>query len=258
MTDHEAKEILRLFRPGSADSSDPAFADALALCERDPELKKWFDDHCALYLALRAKFKAIVVPEGLKEQIIAERPTHRAPVWQRAVILAGAVAAVFMVVSTYHQWHRPSEPNDFAAYRSSAISFATRGGGYAMDEHSNDPKQIRSYFAGKNVIADYVIPANLEKNAQLVGCASFTWKLKNVSMICYSSGKPLDPGQQSDLWLFVTDSTTTPDSPTSASPRFDQITGKDGLIAASWTADGRTYVLATRGDEQFLSKYLGD
>ncbi len=258
MTDHEAKEILKLYRPGSADSSDPAFADALALCERDPELKKWFDDHCALYLALRAKFKAIVVPEGLKEQIIAEHPIRRAPVWQRAVILGGAVAAAFMIVSSYHQWHRPSDPGDFAAYRNYMVGFASRGGGYAMDERSNDPKKVRSYFAGKNVIADYVIPANLQKNAQLEGCASFTWHGKNVSMICYSSGRPLDPGQASDLWLFVTDRTTTQDTPTAPSPKFDKVDGKDGLIAASWTADNRTYVLATRGDEQFLGKYLGD
>ncbi len=258
MTDHEAKEILRLYRPGSADSSDPAFAEALALCDRDPELNKWFDDHCALYLALRAKFKAIAVPDGLKEQIIAERPIHRAPVWQRAVILAGAVAAAFMIVSGYHQWHRSSDPSDFAAYRDYMVGFASRGGGYAMDERSNDPKQIHSFFVGKNAIADYIIPPNLQKNAALEGCASFTWHGKNVSMICFSSGRPLDPGQASDLWLFVTDRTTTPDRPASATPRFDTVSGKDGLIAASWTVDKRTYVLATRGDEQFLGKYLGD
>jgi hypothetical protein len=258
MTDHEAKEILSLYRPGTADSADPDFAEALALCERDPELKKWFDHHCALYLALRAKFKAIAVPEGLKEQIIAERPIHRTPVWQRAVILAGAVAAVFMILSTYNQWRPHSDPSDFAAYRNYMVGFATRGGGYAMDIRSHDPKQIRSYFTGKNAIADYAVPANLQKNARLEGCASFTWHGKNVSMICYSSGRPLDPGQASDVWLFVTDHTTTPDMPTANSTKFDKVNGQDGLITASWTAENKTYVLATRGDEPFLNKYLGD
>src|SRR5215469_7832190 len=94
MTDNQAKEILKLYRPGTADAEDASFAEALALCERNPELKNWFTQHCALYSALRAKFKQIPVPEGLREQIVSERKVHTVPAWQKAVLLVGAVAVV--------------------------------------------------------------------------------------------------------------------------------------------------------------------
>src|SRR5260370_3765428 len=73
MTNQQAKEILMLFRPGTDDPADPDFARALALAKGDPELASWFDEHCQAREAIRVRFKAIAVPEGLKEQILAER-----------------------------------------------------------------------------------------------------------------------------------------------------------------------------------------
>src|SRR4029079_15043537 len=52
MNTQQAKEILSLYRPGTADAEDPSFAEALRLCERDPELERWFSEHCAVYSAL--------------------------------------------------------------------------------------------------------------------------------------------------------------------------------------------------------------
>jgi hypothetical protein len=252
MTKQEAKEILKLYRPGTADAADPDFVEALEFCERDAELKNWFADHCAVYAALRSKFKQIAVPEGLKEQIIAERPVHRAPLWQRAVLLAGAVAVVALVAFNLQQRWRPSEPHDFAAYRSYMDGLAQRG--YYMDLLTNNLDQIRLFLVQKQAIADYVLPAELEKNAKAAGCvASITWQGKPATMICFQSGRPLKPGAQSDLWLFVTDRTTTTDAPVASVPAYKKA---DGLITASWTVGNRTYVLSTEGDEQFLSKFL--
>src|SRR5436190_22106057 len=123
MNSENAKEILRLYRPGTADADDPSFADALALCERDAELNRWFKENCAVYTALRAKFKQIAVPEGLKEQIIAERQVHITPIWQKTILLAGAVAALVIVIFGFSQFAHPRDPNDFAAYRSHVTSF---------------------------------------------------------------------------------------------------------------------------------------
>ena len=69
----EAKEILVLYRPGTTDDHDPSFAEALEYCERDPELKHWFDGHCDVYRTLRQRFKELPIPNALKEQIVAER-----------------------------------------------------------------------------------------------------------------------------------------------------------------------------------------
>ncbi len=253
MTDQEAKEILKLYRPGTADAEDPAFAEALAFCEQSGELKQWFAEHCALYSALRAKFRQIAAPEGLKEQIIAERRVHTAsvPIWQKAVILAGVVAAVALIVFEVQTRWQPRERHDFAAYSSYMVSVAIRG--YGMDTNTNDLNAIRQYLAGQKDIADYNLPENLEKKAKPAGCVATTWRGKHVSMICFQTGRPLKHGKQSDLWLFITDVSTASDTPTSATPQFKQT---NGTVTASWTIGSRTYVLAAEGDKGFLSRFL--
>jgi hypothetical protein len=251
MTNNQAKEILQLYRPGTADAVDPEFTEALELCERDPELKTWFGNHCALYAALRSKFKQIAVPEGLKEQIIAERRVHTTPMWQKAVILAGAVAAVVMVAFKLMQPGTPPERHDFAAYRDYMGSMAA--GAYAMETNLTDLDQIRLFLAQKNAIADYVVPDNLKANAKVVGCVETTWQGKKVSMICFQSGRPPRPGYPSDLWLFVSDRTIAKDAPVASNPALE---AANGMATASWTVGNRTYVLAAVGDEQFLGKFL--
>jgi hypothetical protein len=72
-------------------------------------------------------------------------------------------------------------------------------------------------------------------------------------MLCFRSGQPLPPGRQSDLWLFVVDGSTVRNGPASSSPAITQVSK---LMTASWTQDGKTYILAAAGDEQFLRKFL--
>jgi hypothetical protein len=58
----KAKQILMLYRPGTADEHDPDMAEALALLKHDPELVRWFAEHAALQEALRAKFRQLPLP----------------------------------------------------------------------------------------------------------------------------------------------------------------------------------------------------
>lgn len=256
MTHSEAKEVLKLYRPGTADTTDPSFAEALAWCERDAELKKWFEEHCDLYSAMRAKFKQIAVPEGFKEQIIAERKVHtgKVPVWQKAVLLAGAVAAAALIVfEIYSNW-RPSEPHDFASYRSHMVGYAERDYG-RMDIYTNDLNVIRQTLAQSDSITNYVLPKNLEKNAKAAGCVATTWQGKKVSMICFQTGRQLRPGVPSDLWLFVIDQSSASSPPTSSTPVYKQ-EPEPGVVSASWSVGNRAYFLATPGDQKLLEQFL--
>ena len=45
MNHDEARQILLLYRPGTADAEDPQIAEALALAKREPELARC----CLLY-----------------------------------------------------------------------------------------------------------------------------------------------------------------------------------------------------------------
>ena len=69
---NEAKTVLLLYRPGTADAEDPQVAEALALAKQSPELARWLAEHTARQASLRGQFRRIPVPAGLKEQILAE------------------------------------------------------------------------------------------------------------------------------------------------------------------------------------------
>ena len=79
MTNEQAREILILFRHGQEDADDAEFVEALAVAKEDFELAHWFEEHCALQLAVRAYFRQIPIPEGLKERILSERNVKTFP-----------------------------------------------------------------------------------------------------------------------------------------------------------------------------------
>lgn len=253
MNSDEAKEILTLYRPGSADADDPQFAEALALIETDAELKTWFDAHCTTYGIMRARLKEIQVPAGLREQILSERRAHTEKFSRRRLAFAVAIAAVaVLLIALASLWSRPHGKYDFAAYRARMVSTALRT--YGMDVETSDMNKIRAYLAAKNAHADYSLPKGLQA-AKPTGCVVMTWQGKTVSMICFHSGKRLAAGDKSDLFLFVADATSVRGAPRSPTPVVVQ-TNK--LLTAGWSEGGRVYLLAGSGDENFLRKYLGE
>jgi uncharacterized membrane protein YbaN (DUF454 family) len=247
----EAKTILLLYRPGTADADDPQIARALGLAKEDPELTRWLVEHCARQEALRAGFRKITAPAGLKEQIISEQAAQEKIIsWrQNSILAAAAVVAALVVLASLWFQHRGNE-DTFAIYRSRMAGVALRS--YTTDLATNNPAAIRAYLAQKQAPADYVLPAPLEKTAE-TGCAIEGWQGAKVSMICFRTGKPLPPGQQSDLWLFVIDRSTVKNAPPMGSRQFVQI---NRLMTVTWTEGDKLYVLGTEGDEQTLRQYL--
>jgi uncharacterized membrane protein YbaN (DUF454 family) len=247
----EAKTILLLYRPGTADANDPQIARALGLAKQDPELTRWLVEHCARQEALRAGFRKITAPAGLKEQIISEQAAQEKIIsWrQNAVLAVAAVVVALVVLAPLWFQHRGNEET-FAICRSRMAGVALRG--YTMDLATNNPAQVRAYLAQNHAPSDYVLPAPLEKTA-VTGCAIEGWQGAKVSMICFHTGKPLPPGQQSDLWLFVIDRSTVKNAPPMGSRQFVQV---NKLMTVTWTEGDKLYVLGTEGDEQTLRQYL--
>jgi len=247
----QAKTILLLYRPGTAEAGDPEIAAALALARQDPELARWLAEHEARQEMVRAGFRKITVPAGLKEQIISEQAARQkiGIRRQRAVLAAMAVVAVMAVLTPLWSQHR-SRNDTYAFYRDRMASVALRG--YGMDLLTNNPASIRAYLEQKEAPADYVLPAPLEK-AAVAGCAIEDWQGAKVSMICYRTGKPLPPGEQSDLWLFVIARSRVKDAPPAGSRQFVQVSR---LRMVTWTEGDKLYVLGMEGDEQALRQYL--
>ena len=256
MNRDEAKSILLLYRPGMADADDPQIAGALALAKQDPELARWLEEHSARQLALRAKFRQIAAPAGLKEQIISERAAFVKRSSQRrklfTVAAATAIIVSLIVVAALEVSRRPVQPEvrTLANYQSTMVGFAL--GPYGMALATNDVEQIRNFLAHGHAPADYTLPAPLEK-AAATGCTVKYWFGTRISMICFRTGKPLPPGRPGDLWLFVADSAAVKGTPDTTAPQFAQI---NQIVTATWTQNGRLYLLATEGDEQTIRKYL--
>ena len=247
----EAKEILVLYRPGTADASDPAFAEALRLCEQDPELKRWFDEHCAVHSTLRDRFRQIAVPEGLKQQILAERKVHTTTFLSRRSAVLAVVVAVAVLTGLLSLLLRNRGDLNLAGFRNYAVRVSLSI--YKMDLTTNNLTEIRTFFANKRDTG-YAIPATLEKNATPAGCvAGMTWHGKPMSMICFRSGKPLPPDVPADLFLFVISDGDMPNPPQTPTPTVKKV---NRAVTASWSQDGRTYVLVADGDEEFLRKFL--
>jgi len=248
----EAKEILQRYRPGTTDATDPLVAEALALAAQDAELSRWLAEAIARQEALRAKFRQIAPPAGLKEQIISE---HAAAVRMksRRHSLAFAVAGVLLLLACaglFGWWQATPPASDLAIYRGRMVRAALTG--YAMDLTTNSEAPLRTYLAQRQAPADYVLPAGLQ-HATVTGCAVEKWQGANVTLICFRTGKPLPAGESSDLWLFVVDRSKLKDAPAPGAPALANV---NRLITATWTDSNKVYLLCVAGDAATLRTYL--
>lgn len=254
MTRDEARRILAEYRPWANDAEAHEFAGALAWTRQDAELGRWFALHCAAQSVIRSGFKKISPPAGLKEQIISEHKARRAAAkWRQPRAIAATVCALAALVALGVWLVRSSlgEPEaSFAGYRSRMVRTALRA--YGMDLETNSAPAIRAYLAQHQASSDYVLPTPLAA-ATNTGCGVLSWQGHRVAMVCFHSGRPLPPGDKTDLFLFVMDRKAAPDAPSAGSPQFSRV---NKLATATWTQDGMIYLLAAPGDEEFLKKFL--
>ncbi len=255
MNRNDAKQCLLIYRPGTRDADDPEIAAALRLLEKDPELSRWFEEHCARQNALRQKFQQLPVPAGLKEQIISEHAAAaKAVSWRQKIVGVVAAAAVVLLLGILAFVLLPPAkprpvPNTLANYLSQMADDALHSSSLNVMTNS---AQINSYLARNQAPADYVLPAGLRKFA-IRGCAVEPWQNFRASMICFRTGISLPPGQQGDLWLFVIDSADVQGASAITGPQYAQV---DGLTTATWTRNGKLYVLDTKRDKKTIQKFL--
>jgi hypothetical protein len=252
MNKHEAREILLLYRPGAGDEGDPEIVEAMRLAQSDPELAQWFKAQCETTGALRAKLRAVQVPDGLKEQILSERAV-RGPIRISRRAAVPALAAVFLLLLTSISffYFRSHSDNPLASFRDRMVRIAVRE--YPrMDLETADLNRIRQFLGSQQAHGDYILPHALE-NATGTGCAILRpWRGQPVSMICFSSGTQTDPSKKSDLFLFVIDRGAVPNAPSAASPKFARM---NAVSTLTWSSGNKTYLLVGEGDRKFLKKF---
>jgi hypothetical protein len=247
MNSSQAKEVLLLYRPGTADAADPQIAEALELAQSDPELGSWLEQHRAFQKAMRAKFQQIEVPAHLKASLLirgtAQPKTMPQPAWWRRSVWLTATAAVLVLLGLVGVRLRSRVPDRFTNYQTRMVSDAQRE--YVMDLVTNDMRQIRQFMAQHDAPADYDVPRGLER-LQLTGGGRLTWRSNPVAMVCF------DRGDRQMLFLFVMKRSAVKDPP----PTTPRIAGVSQMLTVSWTKGDNTYVLAGPEEPDFVKKYL--
>jgi hypothetical protein len=245
----EARSILASYRPGLDDPHGEPFAGALDQARRDPELARWLEEETALDAAIGARLREAPVPPDLRARILAGRPAGAPSLWWgRPLVAVASLAAVLIAAMVFLEIERRPAHGDFASYRGQMAALVA--GDYTMDLETGDLTRIQEFFAGRHWPADYSVPAGLA-GYPVEGAMAVKWHGRGVSVICFG----VEDDENRDLWLFVADRDTVPDAPPSAVPDFAPV-GK--LTTATWSAAGKVYLLAGRGDQQSLRRFLAD
>lgn len=244
MTSQEAKEILLLYRPGTADADDPEVAQALEAAGRDADLTRWFEHHEAFQAAMQAKLRQIPVPEHLKYAALGIQPAAlpATRVWWRMPIGLAAAAVVVVALGLALFWHKPRVPDRFVDFQQTMVSKAIRG--YAMEWETPDMNQLRKNIAGRGAPADYDLPEGLEK-LSLTGGAVFPWRNRPVAMVCFNRGN------NQMAFLFVMQKSALKDPP----PERPAEGKVSDFVTASWTRGDKAYLL-TGAEGADFEKYL--
>jgi hypothetical protein len=243
MTPSEAKRVLQFHRLELGDTDGEEVAEALALASRDPELRRWLEEHRMVELQLRQKLRSISAPEQLRERVLAPGSSARLHPWFRQPALLAA-AAVFTLLAVVAIWQlRPAPPDRFADYRQRMVSAVLRS--YHMDIETNDTAQVREFMARRGSPADFEVPTGLAR-LEVTGGGLHQWRGHPVSMVCF------DRGDAQMLFLFVLGREGIADPPP-AEPQALQV---NKLTTLSWSRDGNVYLLAGPPETGFSKKYL--
>jgi hypothetical protein len=250
MDSRQAKEVLTLYRPGNTDAADPQIAEALEVVQRDPELAAWFNQHCAVYNAIRGKLKEIPVPADLKHRILAQHVDHRRIIRLFRPAWLATAAAALIVLTAIFWFMSPNKENTFVRYRERMARMVQRRI-YFTTMVTGDQTQIGEFFRTNGAPVDDALPKALQK-LPAEGGAVVPWQNHPIAVLCLDA-REKSADAKNDLWIFMAKSSDIPKVPHKKATQFEKI---GGLMTASWTAGDTVYLLVGRGDERELQKYL--
>ena len=247
MDKQEAKRMLQALRPNDRDVTLPAFAEALAQIENDPELKAWWEAQRAFDARVAAKLGEVPLPSDLRGKILAERkivpfaPQPHLSVWLAA---AAAVAILCAVGTSYYASLGATRHISTARYSETALAFLGNDAP-ALAMTSSDHEKITRWLKAQNAPMG-TIPAGMA-GLPTVGCQKYVVKGHSVSLICFA----LAGGGIAHLFVIEQDALSDP--PGGSGPHMKQV---GSWSTASWSDGKMSYMLATQAGPDALRQLL--
>ena len=248
MDREEAKQVLQAHRPVDLDTTQPAFAEALALAENDPELRAWWEAQQAFDRKVAAKLHGVPVPADLRANILAGHkivePFALRPFFPFWLAAAASVAIVCAVSASFHSSYLASQHISTDAFHSATLDFVSNDGP-DLGMTSTDHTQIMAWLKQQNAPMG-TMP---DKMAALptVGCQKFAVKGHDVSLICFT----MADGKIVHLFMVERDALAEPPLP--MAPDMKMV---NGWATASWSDEHMSYMLATQDSLVALKQLL--
>lgn len=244
MDEQQARLILKAYRPGGQDESDPHFAEALGESERNPELAQWFADEQAFDQAIAAHLEKMPAPFGLKTRILANAGRTESPTSRWLVGLATVAALLFLCAQIISFWRNPTAAaGALPDYSREMVSFVRIPP--ALDMETKDLGKIQNWVAQKKNFSVVAPPALA--SLEPVGCRALSFRGHDVTLICFHrDGNRL-------AHLFIVDRAALPTLKPGQRPIFST---EGEWTTASWAQGGHVYMITVQGDRAAVQSYL--
>ncbi len=244
MTRDDAKLILGIYRPGTADAEDPFFAQALAMAAADPELANWFAGELDFDGIVAGSLKdRIVPPEEFRVALPPPAPRLRQIGWEKVAALTAAAAAVTFLATWL--WLAPPARRDMIAdFRQEMTAFVSIDPSLALD--SGDREEIHAWLRKSAALEDVSFPPGTA-GLKPVGCRVLEFRGYPVALVCFvRDDKEL-------VHLLVINRDAFPAGKIGGEPVF---TPRGGWMTATWMEGGKVRMLVTKGGRASLERYF--
>lgn len=245
MNNEEAKLILSAYRPGGEDTGDRKFAEALEQVSCDPELAEWLKEEHQFDRAISEALCSVPIPGDLRANILAGGKISRPHFWAGSRTLLALAAGIVLLAALAGVWLNRQPRLDRWQQDALAMIPTIVSGKVPLDFKATDVASVQQWLEAQNAPAPPAIPASLQ-SVPTLGCKTISSGGKPVTIICFRL-----PTNEF-IHLVVTDQANATHSPP-ARPQFVQ---QDGWKTASWAANGRACMLATKAPERELRELL--
>lgn len=268
----EAKNILQLCRPGHPeDLEDPVIAEALELCQKNADLREWFEAQQAFDLKFAERLKSVNAPTDLESSILAgmriheanaskddktETPPAAAPKrstnwWTRSWIGIAAAIAILCAVALIPDKSAP-EQVAVETPRNDAVSpklleflareiQALRAESFAKID--KNPYTLKAYLDSQNTPSPNAIPARFSQS-ETIGCVIFDHQGTKLGMICF---------QEDNVYHLITADREGFPMKLTSEPQYFQIENQAFKL---WTEGEKVQILSVNGTQQDLPEYI--